>query len=126
MHNYGLFPQCLLVTLELVDHKQIFSNSSVLPFRRGYHCILFQSDVLGGVPQGTVLGPVLFLIMINDINNGIDSNVSLFADDTRIIKPVMNHTDVEELQEDLETLYQWQERNNMAFNSNKFEVLRYG
>ena len=64
--------------------------------------------------------------MINDINNRIDSNVSLFADDTRIIKPVMNPTDVEELQEDLEKLYQWQERNNMAFNSNKFEVLKYG
>ena len=72
------------------------------------------------------MGPVLFLILINDINNGIDSDVSLFADDTRVIRPVKKHSDVEALQDDLEKLYQWQEVNNMAFNSNKIEVLRYG
>ena len=85
-----------------------------------------QSDVRSGVPQGTVLGPVLFLILINDINSNIESDVSLFADDTRIIKPVKNHEDVESLQEDLEKLYHWQDENNMAFNGKKFEILRYG
>ena len=64
--------------------------------------------------------------MINDINCNIDSDVALFADDTRVIKPVKNPRDVEALQEDLEKLYQWQKHNNMDFNSNKFEVLRYG
>ena len=64
--------------------------------------------------------------MIYDINNGIDSDVSLFADDTRVIRPVKNHSDVEALQDEQEKLYPWQEVNNMAFNSNKFEVLRYG
>ena len=42
------------------------------------------------------------MIMINDINNGIDSNVSLFVEDTRIIRPVMNHSDEEALQGDLD------------------------
>ena len=70
--------------------------------------------------------PSLFLIMINDINSNINSDVSLFADDTRIIRPVSNLQDVEALQDDLEKLYRWQETNNMAFNSKKFEILRYG
>ena len=64
--------------------------------------------------------------MINDITNNIDSDISIFADDTRILRPVNTFEDVEALQDDLNKLYQWQETNNMAFNSNKFEVLRYG
>ena len=52
--------------------------------------------------------------------------VSIFADDTRITRKIENESDVESLQNDLETLYDWQERNNMEFNSKKFEILRYG
>ena len=85
-----------------------------------------QSEVTSGVPQGTVLGPILFLVLINDINKDVLSDVSLFADDTRIVKPVKDFDDVEDLQEDLETLYLWQDQNNMKFNGNKFELLRYG
>ena len=85
-----------------------------------------QSEVTSGVPQGTVLGPILFLILINDINKDVLSEVSLFADDTRIVKPFKDFDDVEDLQSDLETLYLWQDQNNMQFNGNKFELLRYG
>ena len=84
------------------------------------------SDVISGVPQGTVLGPVLFLILINDIDDDIESFRSLFADDTRVTRKIETEDDVEELQQDLDKLYQWQEQNNMLFNGNKFEVLRYG
>ena len=84
------------------------------------------SEVKSGVSQGTVLGPVLFLILLHDIDSGIESFVSLFADDIRISRKVNNEEDVEFLQDDLEKLYRWQEHNNMAFNSSKFEVLRYG
>ena len=78
------------------------------------------------MPQGTVLGPVLFLILINDIDENIDSSSSLFADDTRLTRKIDKEEDVEKLQNDLNKLYQWQEENNMLFNGKKFEVLRYG
>ena len=87
-----------------------------------------ESHVTSGVPQGTVLGPILFLIMINDINKNVSnaSKVSMFADDTRVMRHVDNENDVEDLQKDLDTIYDWQSQNNMLFNSRKFEILRYG
>ena len=86
------------------------------------------SLVKSGVPQGTVLGPILFLVLINDIDKDIsdESFISLFADDTRIARKVSSEEDIEALQSDLEKLYNWQADNNMLFNSNKFEILRYG
>ena len=73
-----------------------------------------------------MLGPVLFLILINDIDKNIDSFTSLFADDTRVLKAIKDEEDVEKLQADLDKLYEWQENNNMLFNGKKFEMLRYG
>ena len=65
--------------------------------------------------------------MINDIDeNVVNSSVSVFADDTRITKVVKNEEDAEELQADLESLYEWARENNMSFNTLKFEALRFG
>ena len=73
------------------------------------------------------MGPILFLIMINDIDEEVHgSSVSLFCDDTRIMKAIDDEHDVELLQEDLDKLYCWQKSNNMLFNCKKFELLRYG
>ena len=84
------------------------------------------SEVKSGVPQGTVLGPILFLILINDIDQEVTSKVSLFADDTRVMGPIKQEDDVENLQRDLDKIYEWQQKNNMIFNGKKFEMLRYG
>ena len=65
-------------------------------------------------------------MVINSINKDIESDVSLFAEDPRILKPVKNLEDVESLQADLEKLYHWQDNNNMKFNGNKSEIFRYG
>jgi hypothetical protein len=84
------------------------------------------SQVISSVPQGTVLGPILFLVLIGDINNNTCSHVSSFADDTRVLLAITNEDDVKTLQNDLKTIYKWQQINNMQFNENKFELLRYG
>ena len=76
------------------------------------------------MPQGTVLGPILFLIFINDIEHCInDSIIRCFADDTRVSKSITCENDVSALQSDLDSVMQWSERNNMALHKDKFEYM---
>ena len=85
------------------------------------------TQVKSGVPQGSVLGPLLFLVLISDIDQGSASAfISSFADDTRAAKGISTEDDVEALQDDLQAIYKWSQENNMEFNSPKFECLRYG
>ena len=85
------------------------------------------SPVTSGVPQGSVLGPLLFLIMVGDIDSDVQrATVTSFADDTRILKTISSVNDVNALQADLDRVINWAERNNMALNGEKFEVIRYG
>ena len=85
-----------------------------------------KSSVISGVPQGSVLGPLLFLILISDINKKVEhSHVSSFADDTRVLKKINKIEDCSKLQYDLEKIYEWANENNMCFNSCKFERIRY-
>ena len=82
--------------------------------------------VKSGVPQGSVLGPLIFLILIGDIDQNISSAfLSSFADDTRVGKGIETEQDVRDLQDDLNSVYTWAKNNNMEFNSDKFELLRY-
>ena len=84
------------------------------------------TTVVSGVPQGTVLGPALFLVLIMDISKGISNStrVTSFADDTRASRPIRSNSDTNKLQEDLELIYKWADQVNMEFNSDKFECLR--
>ena len=85
------------------------------------------SEVKSGVPQGSVLGPLLFLILLGDIDKSVASAfVSSFADDTRVGHRIRTAEDANALQKDLNTIYQWSAKNNMKFNSEKFECIRYG
>jgi len=83
-------------------------------------------DVTSGVPQGSVLGPVLFLIYINDIDNKILSNIAKFADDTKLCKSVNNLEDVQALQKDLDSLHEWSVDWQMSFNVDKCVVMHVG
>ena len=83
--------------------------------------------VTSGVPQGSVIGPLLFIIMLNDIDINIQTSiVSSFADDTRVMKGVRDADDISNLQSDLNLIYAWADNNNAMFNHEKFECLRYG
>ena len=83
--------------------------------------------VVSGVPQGSVIGPLLFLVLLGDIDaNILSSFLSSFADDTRMARGLSGVSDASALQTDLEAVYQWAEDNNMSFNDLKFEVLRFG
>ena len=85
------------------------------------------ANVVSGVPQGTVLGPILFLIFIGDIDEEIiNAHASSFADDTRVLLSVSCDDDMEKMQTDLNVIYNWSDCNNMQFNGCKFEHLRYG
>ena len=85
------------------------------------------SEVSSGVPQGSVLGSLLFLVLNGDTDKEITSTfVSSFADDTRVAKSINSVEDVETLQLDLQSIYEWAEENSMEFNFPKFEISRYG
>ena len=79
--------------------------------------------VESGVPQGSVLGPSLFLTYINDLPAGIKSKVRLFADDTMYSKTIKKAEDQCTLQEDLDSLTTWEEQWSMDFHPQKCSTL---
>ena len=82
--------------------------------------------VTSGVPQGSVLGPLLFLIYINDLDSGISSDISKFADDTKLGRIIGSQSDVNILQGDLDKLNEWAVRWQMEFNIDKCSVMNVG
>ena len=84
------------------------------------------TNVTSGISQGTVLGPIFFLIYISDIGNDISSKKQIYVDDTKVNRGIKNTEDVKSLQEDLDKLYDWAKINNMVYNGTKFQVIRYG
>ena len=75
------------------------------------------ADVNAGVPQGSILGPLLFLIYINDLSDGRKSECKLFADDTSLFSVVNDiNTSVSDLNEDLEKIINWAFKWKMNFN----------
>ena len=87
------------------------------------------TNVLSGVPQGSVLGPILFLIYINDIDDAIDcvtTFVKKFADDTKLATVTDNVSQCASLQEQIDSLLRWAEIWQMSFNFDKCVVMHLG
>ena len=82
-----------------------------------------KSNVTSGIPQGSVLGPVLFTIFINDLPDNINVHCKIFADDTKIYDKVENHSNI---QEDLYKMQSWTEKWNLYFNVLKCKVMHIG
>lgn len=80
--------------------------------------------VLSGVPQGSVIGPLLFLAYINDFPQNIRSRVRLFAYNTILYLTIASGYHRRQLQDDLDALQKWKATWRMELNDTKFEVLR--
>ena len=83
-------------------------------------------SMTSGIPKGSVLGPILFIIYINDLTDSIKSLTRLFADDTKLFYTVNNTDDHNILQNDLNSLAKWSERWPLKFNENKCKHVRFG
>jgi len=81
----------------------------------------FSKAVARGIPQGSVLGPILFVIYIIDLPDCLknDSDIHLYADDTKIIHNIKHQEDCEKLQEDIHCMQEWSEKWLLKFHPDK-------
>jgi len=82
--------------------------------------------VRSGIPQGSVMGPVLFVLFINDLPDQLESRVLMYADDTKIYAKVNNEAEQNRLQDDLANVLRWAEKWQLRFNLEKCKVMHYG
>ena len=83
------------------------------------------APVCSGVPQGSVIGPLMFLLFINDLPDYVKScNVRLFADDFVLYRRIHRASDMQSLQDDMDNLLQWEQDWQMEFHPNKCQLLR--
>ena len=128
---------------DTVPHRNLLSkleslgiNSYVLRWLTHYLCQRFQYVcingsnsnkllVTSGVPQGSVLGPILFIIYINDITHPTlsDGSMTLFADDIMIYRPICTPEDLAMLQSDIDSLTSWTGQNFLQFNADKCKYM---
>ena len=85
------------------------------------------TKVMSGVPQGTVLGPALFILYMNNMTDFVNNTIlKMFADDSKLTASIKNINDREKLLEDLKALVTWTDKNSMKFNEGKFQLLQIG
>ena len=83
-------------------------------------------SVLSGVPQGSVLGPILFLVYINDVEEGVTGIILKFADDTKLFRKVKEIGEKQRLQDGIDKLVKWSDKWQMLFNFGKCKCLHTG
>ena len=81
------------------------------------------ASVKSGVPQGSVLGLILFVAFINDLPGAVSSMCAMYADGTKVHGPVNNSEDGNKLQKDLDALVEWADTWQLRFNADKCKIL---
>ena len=89
------------------------------------NCVSSSKPVLSGVPQGSILGPILFVLFINDLPSGLSpgTDLALYADDTKIWRSITSEVDHQILQNDINYLNDWATLNKMKFHPMKCKVI---
>ena len=116
LHQYGIRVQVLAWIRAFLESR---SQRVVLNGKESESI-----PVTSSVPKGSVLGPILFLIYINDLPDGIFSQVHLFADDTALYLTIVGKDDGAALQQDLDRLSVWESMWDMEFNPSKCQVVQ--
>lgn len=94
-------------------HQQVMVNGEVSSWR----------SVTSGIPQGSVLGPILFVLYINDLPDNVNSTAFLFADDTKLFRIIKDISDKAVLQSDLHLLIEWSNRWLLRFHPDKCKAM---
>jgi len=89
-------------------------------------CFSEWTEVTSGIPQGSVLGPILFLLYINDLPDDLECDMKIFADDTKVYMKVETREDVVKMQEDVDSLCEWSAKWQLRFNAEKCSHMTYG
>ena len=126
--------KCLLVKLQAygIKGKLLNWSQAFLTNRKHVQQVIindFQSDessVASGIPQGSVLGPLLFLVYVNDLPGSISSSLLLFADDTKLFRPITDYHSFQQLQDDILILEQWFKLWQLNFNNKKSFIMHLG
>ncbi len=106
----------------------------VADFLRGRHqqvsirgCLSAIASVLSGIPQGSVLGPLLFVLFVNEMPEAVHTCITMmFADDTKLFTQIKDESDVAKLQDDIDNLQAWADAWQLRFNPEKCKVLHLG
>ena len=77
------------------------------------------ANVTSGVPQGSILGPLLFILFINELPMKVDGEILLFADDTKLFHQVESRADQQSLQKDIDTMFNWSVEWDLTFHPDK-------
>ena len=128
------------VNHDILLHKlknQYNINGRLLKFIASYlqgrmQCVVLGNNssscrpVISGVPQGSILGPILFVLFINDITSGLSplTECALYADDTKIWRQVTNPEECTILQKDIDYMHSWANTNKMRFHPDKCKIMR--
>lgn len=129
---FDVVPHDILI-LKLIDAKidrrviawiSEFLRDRNQKVRIGQH-LSEKGNITSGVPQGSVIGPLLFLIFVNDISQNITSKIRLFADDCILYREITEQHDMIQLQEDLNKINDWARANKMTVNGNKSKAITF-